>query len=280
MGGHTTTEQKKLYLPELASGQKTASLAISEPGRGNHPKSLQTAAVFRDGFWYITGEKSYLSNGPFADLFIVLAITGITNNIKEYTAFIIPADSPGLTRTQPLPLKVFKPSPHCGIKLENCKVPDSSILGEKGKAYKSIAIPFRDAEDLLIMGPVLGCKAALMKIITENIIHKNLMLNHELKTELGMIHSSILAMRTLCLDAAVMMDSQDDPEELACILLAVKAMADKNLDNMESFYKNAGLEENPEWRRIMDDLRFAVRLAENIRRIRAEKQADIILGKR
>jgi acyl-CoA dehydrogenase len=280
MDRHSTPAQKQKYLPELASGRQTASLAISEPGRGNHPKNLLTEAFFSDGFWHISGEKIYLTNGIFADLFIVMAVTGIKNNIKEYTAFIVPADTPGLTRTRPIPLNVFKPSPHCGIKLDKCKVPDANILGEKGRGYTSIAIPFRDAEDLLLMGPILGSMATQLKIITETINNNNISLNHEKKAELGLIRSFIHAMRTLCLDAAAMMDREHDPDELTSLVLALNTMSGQHLDRVDKFFKEAGLEENTHWKSIMDDLRFAVRLAESIRTVKAGKQADIMLNKR
>lgn len=280
IGGFADKAQKALYMPELASGKITASLAISEPDAGNHPKNLKTTAAYRDGFWHITGEKTYLSNGPIAELFIVLAVTDIKDNKKKYTAFIIPADTPGLTRIQPPPLKVFRPSPHCGIKLDNCKIPDENILGEKGEAYRSIAIPFRDAEDLLIMGPILGGMNRQMEIILDTITTEIISSKHELKAELGWLKLFIHAIKTLTSDAAVMIDSEHDPEKLTCLLLAVKVLAGQHLDRVEKFFTETGLNETPEWKSLMNDLHFAVRLAENIRRARAEKQGNLMLNKK
>lgn len=272
---HSNAEQKMQYLPELATGRMTASLAISEPDTGNHPKNLKTSADYSNGFWHITGEKIYLTNGPIADLFIVLAVTAIKDNRKEYTAFIVPADSPGLTRTQPQPLKVIVPSPHCGIKLENCKIPSSNILGQKGNAYQSIAIPFRDAEDLLIMGPVLGGMGRLMGIINEAVINDKITVKPENKAELGWIRSYIYTIRTIIYEAAAMMAMKTVPEETACLLLTMKSMTENNLEMIDKYSANSNLIENPEWRRLMEDLRFAVKLAENTRMLRAEKLCNI-----
>lgn len=96
MAGRGTAAQRDHWLPRLAAGDSTLSLAISEPGAGAHPKHLATRAV-RDGDDYVLdGEKTYLTNGPLADAFLVLAVTGAADGRKTFSAILVPADAPGL----------------------------------------------------------------------------------------------------------------------------------------------------------------------------------------
>ncbi len=90
--------QRAAYLPALASGRITASVAISEPGAGAHPKHLRTTATRRGDAYVLDGEKAYITNGPIADFFVVLAITATENGRKRYSAFLVPQDAPGLVR--------------------------------------------------------------------------------------------------------------------------------------------------------------------------------------
>jgi len=139
-GERGTEEQRARYLPGLAAGRITASISISEPGVGAHPKHLQTRAVPRDGEFILNGEKSYLTNGPFVDLYVVLAITGARGERKEFSALIVPKETPGIALTPPLALDSFRPSPHCGIRLTDCAVPAANLIGPPGEAYPAIAI--------------------------------------------------------------------------------------------------------------------------------------------
>jgi hypothetical protein len=169
---------------------------------------------------------------------------------------------------------------HCGIRLVNCKVPPENILGAMGDAYNSIALPFRDAEDLLIMGPILGGMSRQLGLILDAIHIEKINLKPELIVELGLIKSFIHAIRTLACEAAVMMDAGPLTDNFTYIVLAMKTMAGQHLDRVEKFYTHAGLQETPEWKSLKDDLIFAVRLAENVRRMRTEKQGNIILNKK
>jgi Acyl-CoA dehydrogenases len=87
VAGFGSAEQKHQLLPQMASGKLTVSFAVSEPKRGAHPKLLTTAAIKDKSFYTLSGEKTYLTNGPIADIFIVIVITGYSGERKEYTAF-------------------------------------------------------------------------------------------------------------------------------------------------------------------------------------------------
>lgn len=149
-------DQRRCYLPGLASGERTAALAISEAERGGHPRYLKTRAERQGGRYILNGEKTYLTNGPIADLFVVLAVTGGSQDRKAFTAFLVPRDSPGLSPTEPLSLPFLHPAPHGGIILRDCPVPEENMLGEEGTAYERLAIPFREYEDAMMMGALAG----------------------------------------------------------------------------------------------------------------------------
>jgi alkylation response protein AidB-like acyl-CoA dehydrogenase len=148
--------QRAAYVPKLASGAMTPCMAISEPGAGAHPKHLKTTAT-RDGDDFIlNGEKAYLTNGPIADLFLVLAITGVENERKQFSVLLVPGDAPGLERTEGVKIDYLRPAPHCGLKLTDVRVPAANILGPEGDAFAAISLPMRRTEDALAAASMAG----------------------------------------------------------------------------------------------------------------------------
>ena len=161
------TQEQRQCLKLMAQGRLAASLAVSEPGHGGHPKFLSTDAK-RDGSAYIlNGEKTYLTNGPIAGLFIVVAATGSGETRKQFTAFLVDREATGLTVTPPLALPFLKPAPHGGIRLSDCRVAEEAILGERDKAYEEFVIPFGQIEEMVMAGAVAGGMAAQAEILTD-----------------------------------------------------------------------------------------------------------------
>jgi len=145
--GFGSEAQKAALLPGLATGKITLAVAISEPGAGAHPKHLRTTATRDGGSVVIDGEKAYVTNGPLADVFVVLAITAVEDGRKRYSAFLVPKTTAGL---EILPMEAFgalRPSPHCRLRLTGCRVPVEAMLGPADSAYEAMALPFRDVED-------------------------------------------------------------------------------------------------------------------------------------
>jgi acyl-CoA dehydrogenase len=139
--GFGNAEQRTTWLPQLAS------VAISEPRVGAHPKLLTTRAE-EDGDGYcIFGEKAWVSNGPLAEVFIVFAVTAVVEGRKRYSAFLVPRDTLGLSINEAAEYRALAPSRHCGLRLDGCRVPRSAMLGPPGAAYETMALPFRDVED-------------------------------------------------------------------------------------------------------------------------------------
>jgi len=129
-----TEEQKQQYLPGLSSGQLFAAYCLTEPGSGSDALGAKTKAeLTEDGEHYvINGQKMWITNGGFADVFIVFAqIDG-----DKFTGFIVPADTPGVTRGEEERKLGIKGSSTRQIFFENAKVPKSNVLGEIGKGHK------------------------------------------------------------------------------------------------------------------------------------------------
>jgi alkylation response protein AidB-like acyl-CoA dehydrogenase len=156
VAGYGSLNQKKEILQGMASGKKTVSIALSEPGAGSDPKRIRTTALKKGRSYVLDGEKAWLTNGPLADLFIVFAVTDERGGRKGFTAFLVPRETPGLTVREMPALGYLRPSPHCEIRLEGCELPETAILGRKGRAWEELSKPFRVAEDVLLSGAILG----------------------------------------------------------------------------------------------------------------------------
>jgi acyl-CoA dehydrogenase len=150
IGGFGNAEQREQWLPQLAS------VAISEPRVGAHPKLLTTRAEEDAAGYSIFGEKAWVSNGPLAAVFIVFAVTSVEDGRKRYSAFLVPRDTPGLAIDEAPQYRALAPSRHCGLKLDGCHVPRSALLGPAGSAYEAMALPFRDVEDAVGTFGLLG----------------------------------------------------------------------------------------------------------------------------
>lgn len=156
MVGYGSPGQKAYYLPKLAAGACTMAVAISEPEIGAHPKLLNTTAHKTALGWRITGRKAYVTNGPLADIFIVLAITSVDAGRKRYSMFLVPRGAPGLEiHHAPTPAGM-RPSGHVSLTLIDCVVGHDALLGVAGTAYEEMALGFRDAEDAVGNAGLIG----------------------------------------------------------------------------------------------------------------------------
>src|SRR5699024_7871929 len=134
-----TEEQKQQYIPALATGEIISSFCLTEPDVGSDASSVQTTAV-RDGDHYvINGTKRFITNGPHANLFTVMARTNPDEKgARGITAFVVEGDREGITRGKP-DVKMGQRGAHtCDIIFDNCRVPAENIIGGKeGQGFKT-----------------------------------------------------------------------------------------------------------------------------------------------
>lgn len=159
-----TEEQKQKYVPKLATGEVISSFCLTEPDVGSDAASLKTRAD-KDGDHYIlNGTKRYITNGPEAGLYTVMARTDQNNKgAGGITAFIVEGDTPGLIRGKP-DVKMGQKGAHvCDITFEDCRVPAENIIGgQEGQGFKT-AMKVLDRGRLHISAVCVGVAERLIE---------------------------------------------------------------------------------------------------------------------
>lgn len=125
-----TEEQRRLYLPRLISGEWMGALALTEPGAGSDLAAIKTRAQQNGDRFVINGSKTYITNGPIADLIIVFVAT--TNG---YSLLLVEGETPGLVRGRKLEKMGVKGSPTSELYFEDCEVPASNLIGEENRGF-------------------------------------------------------------------------------------------------------------------------------------------------
>lgn len=128
-----TEEQKKKYIPKLATGEYKGSYGLTEPGSGSDALGAKSSAVLSDdGKHYIlNGQKAWITNGGFADIYTVFAkVDG-----DKFTAFIVERGMPGFTQGQEEHKMGIKGSSTVQLYFQDCKVPVENVLGEIGRGH-------------------------------------------------------------------------------------------------------------------------------------------------
>lgn len=155
-----TQEQKAKYLPKLGSGEWKACYCLTEPDSGSDANSAKSKAVLtEDGKHYIiNGQKMWITNGGFADVFIVFAKIGDDKNL---TAFIIDKEMGGITMNEPEHKMGIKGSDTRQVFFNDCKVPVENMLSERGNGFK-IAVNILNIGRIKLSASVSGgAKTAL-----------------------------------------------------------------------------------------------------------------------
>ncbi|MFE7704835.1 acyl-CoA dehydrogenase family protein [Streptomyces sp. NPDC057486] len=132
-------EQKQQWLPRLTAGEAIGCFGLTEPGTGSDAGSLTTKAV-RDGDSYvINGTKMFITNGTWADVVLLFARTGDTPGHKGISAFLVPTDTPGLSRRTIHGKLGLRGQATAEVVLDDVRVPATALLGPEGKGF-SIAM--------------------------------------------------------------------------------------------------------------------------------------------
>ncbi|MFD9544205.1 acyl-CoA dehydrogenase family protein [Streptomyces sp. NPDC060022] len=128
-----TPLQRERWLPEVSAGRAVAAFALSEPGAGSDAAALALDARRSADGWRLTGEKCWISNAPEADFYTVFARTAEGEGARGVTAFLVPADRPGLTGTA---LDMLSPHPIGTLDFDGVPVTDDDVLGEPGRGFR------------------------------------------------------------------------------------------------------------------------------------------------
>jgi len=131
-----TAEQRKRYLPRLASGEILAAYSLSEPGAGSDAASLQTLAVRKGNSYLLNGTKLWCSNGDHAGVITLFATVDRSKGAKGVTAFLVEPTFPGFAIGKKEKKLGIRASPTVAIHLTDCEVPVENRLGEEGQGFK------------------------------------------------------------------------------------------------------------------------------------------------
>ncbi|MFF8744760.1 acyl-CoA dehydrogenase family protein [Streptomyces californicus] len=132
-------EQKRAWLPRLTSGEAIGCFGLTEPGTGSDAGNLATRAVRDGGDYVVNGAKTFITNGTWADVVLLFARTGEAPGHRGVSAFLVPADTPGLSRRTIHGKLGLRGQATAELVLEDVRVPASALLGPAGKGF-SIAM--------------------------------------------------------------------------------------------------------------------------------------------
>jgi len=242
-----TEEQKRKYVPRLATGEVISSFCLTEPDVGSDAASLKTRAD-RDGDYYVlNGTKRFITNGPEANLYTVMARTD--QSIKGaggITAFIVEGDTPGLIRGKPDKKMGQKGAHTCDIIFENCRVHKDNIIGLKeGQGFKT-AMKVLDRGRLHISAVCVGVAERLIKDALNYAMERKQfgkpIVEHQLiQAMLADSKTEAYAGRSMVLDAARKKDAgQNVSMEAACCKLFCAEMVGRVADRAVQIYGGAG----------------------------------------
>lgn len=162
-----TEEQKQKFLVPLAKGEKLGAFGLTEPGAGTDAQGQQTKAVLDEATneWVLNGSKCFITNGKYADVYIVIAVTGKIEKrgktMKEISAFIVEKGTPGFTFGTKEKKMGIRGSATYELIFTDCRIPKENLLGQKGKGF-NIAMHTLDGGRIGIAAQALGLAAGAL----------------------------------------------------------------------------------------------------------------------
>ena len=155
-----TEEQKQKYLVPLANGTKLGAFGLTEAGAVTDAQGVQTRAVLDGDEWVLNGTKCFITNGEYADVYIVIAITSIDvdkkgRKKKSFSAFIVEKDTPGFTFGTKEKKMGIRGSSTYELIFTDCRIPKDNLLGAEGKGF-GIAMHTLDGGRIGIAAQALG----------------------------------------------------------------------------------------------------------------------------
>ena len=150
---HGTPEQKARYLPPVIQGRSLAAFALSEPDAGSDVAAMQCSAKPTPQGYVLEGRKTWISNGGIANFYVVFARTGEAPGAKGLSAFIVPADSPGLVIEERI--DVVAPHPLATLRFDQVQVSAAQRVGASGEGFK-VAMTTLDVFRTSVAAAALG----------------------------------------------------------------------------------------------------------------------------
>lgn len=150
-----TEEQKKKYIPALATGEMVGAFALTEPDAGSDASRVATTAVVKGDEYVLNGVKTFITNGGMADVYIVFASLNRDKGIKGITAFLVEKTREGFSIGKKEEKMGIRASSTTELIFENCRIPKENLLGREGEGFK-IAMQVLDSARIGIGAQAVG----------------------------------------------------------------------------------------------------------------------------
>lgn len=128
------TPEQRAWLDRTRAGTAISAFALTEPGSGSDVAATTTTAEKVEGGYRLSGEKTYISNGGIADLYVIFARTGEAPGARGLSAFLMPAETAGLSIAERI--EVIAPHPLATLRMEGAFLPDAALIGQPGQGFK------------------------------------------------------------------------------------------------------------------------------------------------
>ena len=128
-------EQRRRYLPKLATGQSLAAWGLTEPGSGSDAGGARTTAVRKGDRWILNGTKTFITNGHFADVLVVIAVTDKSKGTHGLSAFVVEKDTKGFRAGKKENKLGLRASDTSELIFEDCEIPAENLLGAEGEGF-------------------------------------------------------------------------------------------------------------------------------------------------
>ena len=161
-----TEEQKMKYLPDLLSGKKLGAFGLTEPGAGTDASGQQTRAVDGGDCWILDGAKVFITNGGYADVFVVMAMTDKSKGNHGISSFIVEKGDEGFSIGKTEDKMGICASSTTELIFQNCKIPKDRLLGEVGDGFK-VAMSTLDGGRIGIASQALGIAQGALDVTVE-----------------------------------------------------------------------------------------------------------------
>ena len=164
-------EQKRNYLPDLASGKKVGAFALSEPGAGSDAAAIKTSAVRSNGHYVVNGIKTWISNAPEASIFVTLATSDTSKNHKGIEALIVESNTEGIVTNQLHGKMGVRASTVGEIIFDNVLVPVKNRMGEDEQGFRQ-TMEVLNASRISIGAQCVGIAQAALEAAVDYAIHR------------------------------------------------------------------------------------------------------------
>ena len=130
-----TDEQKKKYLPDIASGKRLVAFGLTEANAGSDASGVQTTAVLDGNEYVLNGTKQWITNGGDAEIYTVIAITNKSKGARGASAFVVEKDTPGFTFGKKEEKLGIRSSSTRELIFDNCRIPKENLIGKQGMGF-------------------------------------------------------------------------------------------------------------------------------------------------